>query len=139
MTFEDEERRGGTPSGVVEREAEDYFGHVSTEESPLLNTDPPPDVVPDKAFQHLVLSMCVLFAFIVEVSVFIMQPPLQQVMEDRICGEIYPDHPVGIMSKTDGRCKDNRVQTELAMLRSWEISAEMFVRKFSPCAVGQAS
>ncbi|KJK81302.1 hypothetical protein H634G_03321 [Metarhizium anisopliae BRIP 53293] len=130
MTFEDEERRGGTPSGGVEREAEDYFGHVSTEESPLLNTDLPPDVVPDKAIQHLVLSMCVLFAFIVEVSVFIMQPPLQQVMEDRICGEIYPDHPVGIMSKTDDRCKDNRVQTELAMLRSWEISAEMFVPFF---------
>ncbi|KAG8406750.1 hypothetical protein J3458_021081 [Metarhizium acridum] len=130
MAFEDEERRRGAPSGGAEREAEDYFGHVSTEESPLLNTDLPPHVVPDKSFQHLVLSMCVLFLFIVEVSIFIMQPPLQQVMEDRICGEIYPDHPLGFMSETDGRCKDNRVQTELAMLRSWEVSAEMFVPFF---------
>lgn len=113
-----------------EREADDYFGDVSTEDTPLLNTDLPPDVVPDQSFQNLVVSMCVLFLFIVEVSQFIMQPPLQQVMEDRICGEIFPDHELGVVSHTDNRCKDNVVQKELAMLRSWEVSAEMFVRTF---------
>jgi hypothetical protein len=116
----------------VESEADDYFGHVVTEESPLLNTDLPPDDVPDESFQRLVVAMCVLFLFIVEVSAFIMQPPLQQLMENRICAEIFPDLGLGIVSDPDGRCKSNRVQQELAMLRSWEVAAEMFVRKFLP-------
>ncbi|KHO01274.1 MFS transporter [Metarhizium album ARSEF 1941] len=130
MTSEDERWHRQAFGGTPEREADDYFGVVPTEESPLLHTDLPPDVVPDKPFQHLVLSVCVLFLFVVEVSMFVMQPPLQQVMEDRVCGEIYPDHLVGTMSETDDRCKDNTVQKELAMLRSWEVSAEMFVPFF---------
>ncbi|OWT43035.1 MFS transporter [Pochonia chlamydosporia 170] len=130
MTSVDGERRRGATGRELDEEADDYFGDASAEETPLLNTDLPPDVVPDRSFQHLVVSMCVLFLFIVEVSTFIMQPPLQQVMEDRICGEIFPDHELGIVSETDSRCKDNRVQKELAMLRSWEVSAEMFVPFF---------
>lgn len=133
MASVDGERRRGATGRELDEEADDYFGDASAEETPLLNTDLPPDVVPDRSFQHLVVSMCVLFLFIVEVSTFIMQPPLQQVMEDRICGEIFPDHELGIVSETDSRCKDNRVQKELAMLRSWEVSAEMFVRKFCAC------
>lgn len=129
MAVESEDRREALGASA-DREADDYFGDVSTEDTPLLNTDLPPDVVPDQSFQNLVVSMCVLFLFIVEVSTFIMQPPLQQVMEDRICGEIFPDHELGVVSHTDDRCKDNLVQKELAMLRSWEVSAEMFVRTF---------
>ncbi|KAK2601809.1 hypothetical protein QQS21_004592 [Conoideocrella luteorostrata] len=109
----------------VEREADDYFGDVFNEDTPLLNTDLPADVVPSKSFQHLVVSMCVLFLFIVEVSQFMMAPPMAQVMEDRICGEIYPDHELGAVANPDDRCKDKVVQKELAMLRSWEITCEM--------------
>lgn len=115
----------------VESEAGDSFGDVATEHSPLLNTDIPPDFVPDQSFQRLVVGMCVLFLFIVEVSTFIMQPPLQQLLETRICAEIFPDLGRGTMPDTDDRCKGNRVQKELAMLRSWEVAAAMFVRKSS--------
>jgi MFS family permease len=113
----------------LESEAGDGFGDVATEYSPLLNTDIPPDVVPDQSFQRLVVGMCVLFLFIVEVSTFIMQPALQQLLETRICAEIFPDLGLETMSDTDDRCKGNRVQKELAMLRSWAVAAAMFVRK----------
>ncbi|OAA36648.1 MFS transporter [Metarhizium rileyi] len=130
MSFKDEERRRRDPSRGAEREADDHFGHVAEEEAPLLDTDLPPDGFPGAPFQSLVVDMCVLLVFIAEVSVLIMQPPLQQVMESRVCGEIYPDHLIGVVSDPDHRCKDNRVQKELAMLRSWEVSAEMFVPFF---------
>lgn len=58
-----------------------------------------------------------------------MQPPLQQLIETRICAEIFPDLGLGAMSDTDDHCKGNKVQKELAMLRSWEVAAAMFVRK----------
>lgn len=45
----------------VESEAGDCFGDVAMEYSPLLNTDKPPDVVPDRSFQRLVVGMCVLY------------------------------------------------------------------------------
>lgn len=74
--------------------------------------------------------MCVLFLFIVEVSQFVMIAPLQQVLEDRICGDIYPDHELGVVANPDDRCKDKFVQKQLAMLRSWDVSAQMFVPLF---------
>lgn len=73
--------------------------------------------------------MCVLFLFIVEVSQFVMNAPLQQVLEDRICGDIYPDHELGLVASPGDRCKDKSVQKRLAMLRSWDVSAQMFVRE----------
>lgn len=107
-----------------------HFGDVAHEEAPLLDTDLPSDSAPSKSFQHLVVSMCVLFLFIVEVSQFVMIAPLQQVLEDRICGDIYPDHELGVVANPDDRCKDKFVQKQLAMLRSWDVSAQMFVPLF---------
>lgn len=125
-----DESHGTQPSSTAETESRDCLGPaVANEETRLLDTDLPPHVVPSRSFQNVVVSMCVLFLFIVEASQFIMGPPLQQVAEDRICGEFYPDHELGLVTQDDGRCKDKAVQKELAMLRSWQISGEMFVRE----------
>ena len=109
-------------------------GAAGSEATPLLhNTDLPPDVAPDKAFRRKVVAMCVLAVFIVEVSVFIMDPPAQQIMESIICRDHYPDHLLSLPSVEDDRCKGKDVQKTLAMVRSWSLSAEMAVRE---CLIG---
>lgn len=122
----------GEPSSSRALEDEDGRRTSADEESPLLNTDLPPEVAPDNSFQGLVVTMCILFLFIVEVSQYIMEPPMQQLMEDIICRDRYPDHQLGLMAKKekDPRCKKIDVQEELAMVRAWATAAEMFVRKF---------
>ncbi|PWI68291.1 hypothetical protein PCL_02060 [Purpureocillium lilacinum] len=100
----------------------------SSEGTPLLhNTDLPPDVAPDKKFRRLVVAMCTVLLFIVEVSVFIMAPPTQQIMEDIICRDRYPDHLLRMPSVEDDRCKNTDVQQTLAMVRSWSASGEMLI------------
>ena len=110
---------------------EDRLAHddARNEETPLLGTDLPPDVAPDKKFQALVISMCVLFIFIVEVGVEIMAAPGQQVLEDILCREHYPDHKIGVLDIDDERCKAPEVQKDMAMLRSWDASTGMLIRK----------
>ncbi|KAG5927132.1 hypothetical protein E4U42_002543 [Claviceps africana] len=115
---EDQDAHSGT---------DDCRGGVSQDEEPLINTDPPLSSVPSKGFQRLVVGMCLVFLFIVEVSQLLITPALQQVLEDRLCGEVYPDHELGRPEHLDDRCKEKSVQKELAILRSWEVSAEMFV------------
>ncbi|POR35467.1 COP9 signalosome complex subunit 2 [Tolypocladium paradoxum] len=94
---------------------------------PPHSTDLPPGVAPDKAFRRMVVAMGVLCLFVVEVSVFIMEPPTQQIMEDIICRDRYPDHALRVPGVEDARCKSYDVQKTLAMVRSWSISAEMVV------------
>ncbi|KAH8904804.1 MFS general substrate transporter [Coniochaeta sp. PMI_546] len=78
--------------------------------------------------QRHVIVMCVIFLFIVEFSMFVMEPPLQAVMEDFVCHEIYPDHVMeASAAEQDSRCKDPSVQTILAMARSWLMWTGMFV------------
>ncbi len=117
----------------------------SSEGTPLLhNTDLPPDVAPDKKFRRLVVAMCTVLLFIVEVSVFIMAPPTQQIMEDIICRDRYPDHLLRMPSVEDDRCKNTDVQQTLAMVRSWSASGEMLIRTSfdlfdGDCADGHSS
>ena len=101
----------------------------ASESSPLLRPAEVPSVVaaPDRSRQHLVVAMCTVFLFIVEVSVFITEPPTQQIMEDIICRDRYPDHVLRAPAR-DPRCKNTDVQQTLAMVRSWSASAEMLVR-----------
>lgn len=106
------------------------------EDSPLLPTDLPVDIVPDKRFQHLVIGMCALLLFIIEVCQYVMQAPMQSIMEDIICRDQFPDHQLGVHSIMDHRCKDRATQKELAMLRSWTTTIEMFVRE---CAASLSS
>ncbi|KPM33923.1 hypothetical protein AK830_g12649 [Neonectria ditissima] len=95
------------------------------EQSPLLPNDLPADIVPPKSFRFRVLLMCIVFLFIVEVSQFIMEPPLQKIMEDIICRKYYPDHLLREPSILDRRCKNDQVQQTLAMVRGWSLSFEM--------------
>lgn len=84
---------------------------------------------PGKVTQRYVLLMCVLFLFIGEFSQFIMEPPLQQIMEDFVCHTQYPDHAMGAAQEADSRCKNADVQGTLAMARSWMMWVSMLVRE----------
>ncbi|KAH7166369.1 major facilitator superfamily domain-containing protein [Dactylonectria macrodidyma] len=85
-----------------------------------------PNEVP-KSTQRYVILMCVQFLFIVEFSMFIMEPPLQQIMEDFVCHARYSDHRTGVTQTPDERCKDADVQGTLAMARSWMMWVGMLV------------
>jgi TRAP-type uncharacterized transport system fused permease subunit len=94
---------------------------------------PPAEARVSVSGQRRVILMCVLFLFIVEFSMYIMEPPLQAIMEDFVCHGFYPDHvPNASLAAPDGRCKNPDVQTTLAMARSWLLWMGMFVRKSHP-------
>ncbi|KAI9147530.1 MFS efflux pump atnC [Paramyrothecium foliicola] len=93
-----------------------------------LDMDPEPVVAPPTTSkQRYVILMCVQFLFMIEVSGFIMEPPLQQIMEDFICHEQYPDHVIGNQQTPDDRCKEADVQGTLAMTRSWMMTIALLV------------
>ncbi|KAJ6782320.1 hypothetical protein PWT90_08643 [Aphanocladium album] len=96
------------------------------ESRPLLGTEVLPDAAPSKGFQIKVVSICVLFLFVVEVGADILNAPLQQVLEDIICRRQYPDHQLASRA-VDNRCKGSAVQEELAMLRGWDVAAQMLI------------
>lgn len=98
------------------------------EDTPLLSTDLPAEIVPDKSFQRLVIGMVALFLFIIEISQYIMEPAKMAIMEDIICRNQFPDHSLSMPSVQDHRCKDKEVQKTLAMVRSWIATSEMFFR-----------
>lgn len=105
--------------------------YTPTEQSPLLPNDPTPQpqIVPSKSFQRKVMGMCILMLFIVEVSQFIMEPPLQKIMEDIICRDYYPNHALRMPRIQDHQCKNTDVQKTLAMVRGWLMAVEMATRK----------
>lgn len=82
----------------------------------------------DPKRQRYVILMCVVFLFIVEFSMYIMEPPLQAIMEDFVCHGIYPDHAANDpRAAPDPRCKGQDVQKTLAMARTWLMWTGMFV------------
>lgn len=103
-----------------------------SEHSPLLPNDLPPEIVPSKTFQRKVLLMCTVTLFIVTVSAYIMEPPLQNIMEDIICRKYFPDHTLRMPRIQDHRCKNTEVQKSLAMLRGWGFAMDMSIRKYIP-------
>lgn len=109
---------------------------LPSEETPLLSDGASPGDTPDQSFRRRVLVMCVVFIIIVEVSQYIMEPPLQKIMEDIICRNYHPDHMLRMPTIQDERCKNPDVQKTLAMVRGWSASAEMAARKSTkPCVV----
>lgn len=101
----------------------------ASEETPLLPTDLPADIVPSKSFQRRVVGMCLLFLLVVETCQFLCEPPTQEIMEDIICRGHFPDHQLAVL---DHRCKDKEIQKTLAMVRSWSFTVENLIRKSSP-------
>lgn len=113
----------------VESEGASPIEVEPTENSPLLPNDLPPDIVPPKSLQRRVLVICIIFLFIVEASQFIVEAPLQKIMEDIICCNYFPDYSLRMPQIQDRRCKDNEVQRILAMVRGWSLAFEMATRK----------
>lgn len=110
--------------------AEDRDDGPEGEQARFLPMDISPDSVPEEPIQRYVVLMCVQFLFIIEFSQFIMEPPLQEIMEDFVCHSYHPDHAMGVPQEQDARCKDADVQGTLAMARSWMLWVEMLVRRY---------
>ena len=117
----------------AERDAGDYFAAAPAaengEDTPLLPTDLPADVIPDKTFQRSVIAMAYIFIALIDIYAFLIQGPVQQVMEDIICHRQYPDHIVNQPRVQDQRCKEPEVQRTLAMVRGWWASVEQLIRE----------
>lgn len=119
------------PVDEVDRdETEDLYADGDHEETPLLPTDLPFDIVPKKSFQRLVVIMGTISLLVVTISQSLIAPAIQEILEDVVCRKEYPDHQIGVFGNIDERCKDNRVQKTLIMVRSWDSAAELAVRKF---------
>ncbi|KAL7918231.1 COP9 signalosome complex subunit 2 [Trichoderma austrokoningii] len=132
-----------TGGSDIEANGDGYFyrHRISEDEadettSLLQNNDLPADIAPSKGFRRLVVAMCVLFLFIVEVSQYILNPPMEQIMEDVICRRYHPDHMIAIPQLHDNRCKDTEVQKTLAMVRSWSTSLDMLLPLFVQISFG---
>ncbi|RGP68384.1 hypothetical protein FLONG3_8157 [Fusarium longipes] len=100
---------------------------LATEQSPLLPDTSPRQDEPSKALRRRVLCMCMLALLMVEVSQFIMNPPIKKIIEDIICRQHYPDHAIKSYWIEDHRCKDSPVQKTLAMVQGWAQAFEMGV------------
>lgn len=113
-------------------ESQDHVVDIANEAQPLLDTDLPMEFVPDKWFQRRVMTAASALLAIIIVSQAISVPALQEIMEDVICRDIYPDHPLKAFEIIDKRCKDPAVQNTLAMVKSWSASCELLVRTCFP-------
>ncbi|KAK0392927.1 hypothetical protein NLU13_2421 [Sarocladium strictum] len=110
-------------------EADDVLSResIADVETPLLASDLPPEFVPDKRFQHTVMMMCCIFVGLVEIYSFLTAAPLQEIMEDFICHQHFPDHLMNSPAIQDQRCKEPGVQKTLAMARSWWQTLELWI------------
>ncbi|KAF9770868.1 hypothetical protein IL306_011522 [Fusarium sp. DS 682] len=101
-----------------------------TEQSPLLASGAPEEDDSLRSIRRRALAMGMLALLMVEVSVFIMDPPTKKIAEDIICRQHYPDHTLGAFDIDDHRCKDSPVQKTLAMVQGWVQAFEMGVLSF---------
>ncbi|EGX91542.1 MFS transporter [Cordyceps militaris CM01] len=98
-----------------------------TENTPLLPTDRPAELVPEPSLRLLVSLIGGLCLTLVAVSQRLFGPALQEIMEDVICRNVYRDHQLNALSPPDSRCKENDVQKVLSMVSAVDVSAEMIV------------
>ncbi|KAM3502267.1 hypothetical protein MY10362_004974 [Beauveria mimosiformis] len=101
--------------------------HQIAEDTPLLPTDLPAELIPDRSLRLLVSIIGGLCLTLVGVSQKLFDPALQQIMEDVICRGVHADHQLNMLSRPDSRCKGNDVQKILSMVSAVDLSAEMIV------------
>lgn len=130
MTARDQERETLLGGSNATAQNNDHVVDMFDETTPLIETDLPAELMPDKRFRFLVLAVGGAVLTIITISQIIIAPAMQQVMEDIICRKVHPDHRLNVFGAIDERCKDGTVTKTLAMLRSWSIVTDMLVRKF---------
>lgn len=113
----------------------------TAEEAPLLfraDAHGPPPVfsetpLPSKAFRYKVISLCILFVFLIDLSGFLIEPPVQAIIEDVVCYIHYPDHRLAIGGgggggDTDPRCKSPDVQKMMTSVKAITIIPDFLFR-----------
>ena len=78
-----------------------------------------------------VIFMCVLFLFMVEFSMFVMEPPLQEIMEAFVRHKNYPNENIEALLQ-GGRYKEVEVQSILASAGSWMTVVSMLICRYTP-------
>ena len=99
----------------------------TAEDTPLLKSFPEPlgSASPSHAkhLQSYVLTIMILFIFVVDFAIFLQTAPRTRVIESIICNNFYREHDpsqIGDKGVVDERlCKIDPVQGELAMLAGW--------------------
>ncbi|KAJ6780047.1 hypothetical protein PWT90_01219 [Aphanocladium album] len=111
-------RAGGTRDSITRDAAEN---------TPLIPTDLPAELIPERSLRLLVSIIGGLCLTLVGVATRLASPALQEIMEDVICKNVYADHQLNSLSPPDDRCKGNDVQKILSMVSALDVSAEMIV------------
>lgn len=119
----------GDEDAPYDSRARDGDEHEAAEDTPLLPTDLPAELIPERSLRLLVSIIGGLCLTLVGVSQKLFGPALQEIMEDVICRDVYADHQLNTLSHPDSRCKGNDVQKVLSMVSAVDTSAEMIVRK----------
>lgn len=105
-------------------------GATPTEQTPLIasqddSNEPPrePSPSPPRARPGLrqvgIVSACIFLIILTELGAYLATIPLNQVLEEIICRNFHPDL---LLDPNDPRCKDRAVQTELSLLRGWQMT-----------------
>ena len=110
---------------------------TATEHTPLLADDVPLENRHSRAGRRKVILICALLLFVVDAGANIMEPPTNQLMEDVICRDYFPDHALGREGFADHRCKERHVQKDFTMLKSVIMFTRTLCRTSSDNAVSQ--
>ncbi len=132
MTGRSADPESGDDHASCDREFRGRGEHDAAEDTPLLPTDLPAELIPERSLRLLVSIIGGLCLTLVGVSQRLFAPALQEIMEDVICRNVFADHQLNTLSHPDSRCKGNDVQKILSMVSAIDVSAEMIVRKYKP-------
>lgn len=86
--------------------------------------------MPSKSLRLLVTIIGGMCLVLIGISQGVVNPALQEIMEDVICRGVYSDHHLNAVATPDSRCKDDAVQKVLLMVRGWDTSCEMMIREY---------
>ncbi|KAF5130009.1 Efflux pump ustT [Metarhizium anisopliae] len=64
------------------------------------------------------VTACFALNILLEVGLYLIAIPMNQVLEDIICHNVSPAAP----GASDARCKDTAVQSELSFIRGWQVT-----------------
>lgn len=119
---------------AISTEPERHDGHTS-ESTPLLAGTSeargyPPSITASIGLQHpkffVVATICIASVFFIEIGDFMLKAPIMRTLESIICNSYYKSTlPVGMVLPDpipEDHCKIPIVQSQLAMLKGWDLT-----------------
>jgi hypothetical protein len=98
------------------------------EQDPLITTKPPEchgnrhPAARSPALGSLgLVALCFALNILLEAGLYLIAIPLNQILEEIICRNILPT----LAGASDPRCKDSIVQSELSLIRGWQVTFDI--------------